>query len=86
MTDPLPPALLPLAGGADATKPGSGLHRLLALPAWAALRGWQEPHRGIAIRATARRLAAGVHPDWALWCGMLEATQHRLDGPSRPPS
>ena len=86
MTDSLPPALLPLAGGADATNPGAAVRRLMALPAWAALRSWQQPHRAIAIRATARRLAAGVYPDWALWGGMLEATQRHLDGPSRQPS
>jgi hypothetical protein len=85
MTDSLPPTLPPVVGGADATNPGPGLRRLMALPAWAALRSWQEPHRAIAIRATARRLGAGVHPDWALWGGMLEATQHHLEGPSRPP-
>jgi hypothetical protein len=85
MTDSLPPTLSPVVGGADATNPGPGLRRLMALPAWAALRSWQEPHRAIAIRATARRLGAGVHPDWALWGGMLEATQHHLEGPSRPP-
>jgi hypothetical protein len=67
MTDPLPPALLPLAGGTDAASPGAALERLMALPACPALRGWQEPHRAIAIRATARRLAAGAHADWALW-------------------
>jgi len=81
MTDPLPPTLLPLTGGAHAINPGPALDRLMALPAWAALRTWQEPYRAIAIRATARRLAAGIHPDWALWGGMLEATAHHSNRP-----
>jgi hypothetical protein len=81
MTDSLSPTLLPVAGGPQAINPGPALDRLMAMPAWAALRSWQEPHRAIAIRATARRLAAGIHPDRALWGGMLEATGHYFTTP-----
>jgi hypothetical protein len=74
MTAGLHTPLVSLIGGADGVNPGLALDRLMALPASSAVRNWQEPHRAIAIRATARRLAAGATPEWALWGGMLEAT------------
>ena len=56
----------------------------MALPAWTTPRTWKEPFRAIAIRGAARRLAAGLEPDRALWGGLLDATQHHCGFAVRP--
>jgi hypothetical protein len=86
MTDPLPPTPLPMPGGPDAVNPGAALDKLMAMPAWASLRTWNEPFRSIAIRAVARRLAAGLEPEWALWGALLEATQDYCDALEQLPA
>src|SRR3954452_2816263 len=67
------PALLPLEGGPGAVDPGTSLDDLMALPAWAALRGWSQPLRAIAVRGAARRRSAGLPAERALWGGITDA-------------